>query len=433
MSLTDRVFFRALLPVGILVGAMVAFGALYATRPRSEPVSVEEKAWPVAARRVHLQDLRPHLSLYGRVESPRAARLTAAVSGEVNELHVLEGATVSAGQPLITIDHSDYALLLTQRESELNEIEAQIASEKQQHRTNQASLEHEQQLLELSRRGVRRAEDLARTNVGSQAGLDEARREEQRQSLAVVQRQLAIREHSSRVAELRARQAKSEALRDRVLLDIERTRIAAPFNGRITATLVAPGDRVRAGDRLLEMYDTEVVEIRAQIPTRYLDTVTQAVQSGARLPASATVGGHPVSAELDRLAGQVRRGSGGLDGLFRITRGADLLPVGRTLELVVSLPVQRDVIALPFEAIYGTNRVYRLTDGRMQGVTVERIGETRFAQGNREVLLRSLALTEGDGVVVTQLPHALEGLKVRVVGGIGAAQQEQQVAQESIP
>lgn len=69
----------------------------------------------------------------------------------------------------------------------------------------------------------------------------------------------------------------------------------------------------------------------------------------------------------------------------------------------------------------------------MQGVTVERIGETRSAQGIREVLLRSLALTEGDDVVVTQLPHALEGLKVRVAGGIGAAQQEERVAQESTP
>ena len=75
----------------------------------------------------------------------------------------------------------------------------------------------------------------------------------------------------------------------------------------------------------------------------------------------------------------------------------------------------------------------RLVDGRMRGVTVERIGETPTAQGTREVLLRSLALVEGDGVVVTQLPHALEGLKVRVVGETGATLQEERVAQESTP
>ena len=127
---------------------------------------------------------------------------------------------------------------------------------------------------------------------------------------------------------------------------------------------------MRVGDDLLEMYDTQALEIRAQIPTRYVDVVSEALADGQQLPVTGVFGHRTISAELDRLAGQVLPGSGGLDGLFRITAGSDLLQVGRTLELSLTLPQQNQVVAVPYEALYGTERVYKLVDGRMQGVVV---------------------------------------------------------------
>jgi multidrug resistance efflux pump len=405
---------RILVPLAILAASAAAFAALYATRPKSEPVAAREKTWLVDVRRIDTVDLAPQVSLYGRVESPRTARLTAAVAAEVMSLNVLEGQRVEEGQILISLDDSDYLLAVEQREAELAEIDAETASETERHRTDQASLKHEEALLDLAARAVERARDLARKNMGSQAGLDEALQIERRQALTLENRKLALREHRTRLSQLEARRARVKALRDQAALDLARTRIVAPFPGQVMQTQVAPGDRVRVGDPLLELYDTRTLEIRAQIPTRHLGEVSRAVREGLKLQARARVAGQPVRAVLDRLAGQVRRGSGGLDGLFRIGEGDALLQPGRTVELLLDLPVRRDVVALPIEALYGTSRAYKLEDNRMQGITVERIGERRGPDGERQVLLRSPSLTAGDRVIVTQLPNAMDGLRVRV-------------------
>jgi hypothetical protein len=126
------------------------------------------------------------------------------------------------------------------------------------------------------------------------------------------------------------------------------------------------------------------------------------------------VDGQPVTTKLDRLGGEAGQNSGGLDALFRITEGAQWLTPGRVLTLQMDLPPEEDVVALPFEALYGLDRIYRLEDGRMTALTVERVGEQRNAAGQTHVLARSPELHAGDRVITTQLPNAITGLKVEV-------------------
>ena len=144
-------------------------------------------------------------------------------------------------------------------------FEANLEHEMLRYRNDLAALEHEKALLEITRREVERARDLAERGVGSEASLDQARRDEERQILAVEQRKLAIREHDSRRKQIEAQLAQARAQRSRAMLDLDRTQVYPPFDGRITEVFVSPGDRVRPGDRLLTLYDTETVELRAQI------------------------------------------------------------------------------------------------------------------------------------------------------------------------
>ena len=73
-----------------------------------------------------------------------------------------------------------------------------------------------------------------------------------------------------------------------------------------------------------------------------------------------------------------------------------------------------NVVELPYEALYGLDRVYRYQDGRMQPVTVERIGERRLEDGSVRLLVQSDDLRQGDKIVTTQLPNAVSGLRVSV-------------------
>ena len=177
---------------------------------------------------------------------------------------------------------------------------------------------------------------------------------------------------------------------------------------------VATGDRVQPGGPLIGLYDTTKVEIRAQIPTRHLRQVRDTLAGGEHLRAEAEVDGQVISAELDRLSAEVVRGSGGVDGLFVVAEGNDWLQLGRTIELLLDLPQQANAVAVPLEAVYGTDIVYRLAEDRMHALKVERLGELFTPELGNRLLVRSPELESGDQIIVTQLPNAIDGLRVRV-------------------
>ena len=97
-----------------------------------------------------------------------------------------------------------------------------------------------------------------------------------------------------------------------------------------------------------------------------------------------------------------------------MTSGGERLALDQSVELALQLPALADSVALPYEALYGLDRIYLLENDRMHGVQVDRLGETRAGDGNRRVIVRSRELVPGARVIVTQLPNASDGLRVRV-------------------
>ena len=409
-----RKFFRIALPLLIVLAGLGGTVMLVKSKPQRPPMAEEEKVWVVAVDEVNPAPLAPDLSLFGRVGSPRLARLSAALSADVVSVDVLEGEWAIAGQRLVALDERDARLVLAERSAEVQELEAQLENESQRHESEQRALRHELELLALSRKAAKRAGDLAKSNVGSHSSYDIARQEETRQALAVNRRELAVAEYESLRRQLEARLARARARAEQARVDLDRSEVRAPFSGRIAQVLVSPGDRVRPGDRLLDLYDTAMLEIRAQIPTRKVVIVRDSLDRDLELSAWARVDGRPVEARLDRLTGRVARGAGGTDALFRVTTGSELLSLDQSVELSLRLPPLADSVALPYEALYGLDRIYLLDNGRMRGVRVERLGEMQASDGNRRVIVRSDELVPATRVIVTQLPNASDGLKVRV-------------------
>ncbi len=407
------------LPILILGTAGAVAAALIMTKPKPRPVSVTERAWRVSTVAVGRAAHRPSVTLYGRVESLWSSQLTAGVTADVVEVAVIEGDQVETSTLLVRLDDRDAQLQLAQREAELKQAEAQIAAEIRRHAANEAALPRERQLLALTRSEVSRLQDLVERQVGAQSQLDTARQAAERQAIAVTVREQAVDEHDARLAEVKAARARAEALRDQALLELERCVVLAPFNGRIAQVLVSPGKRVRTGDPLVDIYDTDALMFRAQIPSRHLPAVRAAVDVGQVPEVGGEIDGVAVEARLRSLAGEAASGTGGVDGLFQVVTGQESISQGRFVRLTLSLPEDDNLIALPHEAIYGTDRIYTVDDqSRMRSIRIERVGELREAEGKTRVLIRADAVADGTRVISTQLPNALDGLLVSVADDI---------------
>ncbi|MCB1798544.1 MAG: biotin/lipoyl-binding protein [Gammaproteobacteria bacterium] len=405
------------LPPLILLLAGAAAAALIASKPKPKPVTVAERAWLVAAETVAARRYRPGVTLYGRIESLWSSQLTAGVAADVREVAVVEGDRVAKGQVLVRLDDRDARLQLLQREAELRQAEARIAAEQLRHEANLETLPRERQLLALTRGEVARLQDLVTKKVGAQSQLDTARQAAEKQAIALSARQQAVDEHPSRLAEVEGVLARAAALRDQAILEVERCEVRAPFNGRIVEVMVSPGRRTRVGDPLVDLFDTDALVLRAQLPARHLPVVRAARAAGEPLIVHGEIDGVSISGELRSLAGEATSGTGGVDGLFTVTTGADEVSQGRFVRLELALPETGGLVALPHEALYGTDRIYTIDEqSRMRPQRVERVGEWRDPDGDIRVLVRAVDLPDGARVVTTQLPAALDGLLVRVAG-----------------
>lgn len=374
----------------------------------------EEKSWVVQTKRLVAGAKSPQLELYGQVESPYTTTITAGINADVKSLDIKEGQTVVKGQILIRLDESDVQLALQQKISDVAELDAQIQSEKIRHKNDLDALELEKSLVSLAEKKLSREEKTSKTNLTSQSSFDSQKQALQNQKLALKARQLAVADHPARLAQLEARLAQKSALMQQAQTDLQRATISAPFDGIILTTNVSPGERVRPGETLLTLYSTENVELRAQLPQKFISIIKTSLDHQIRLQAAAKTNQESIAVVLNRISGTVAEAGTGVDALFEITaEDADSLIMGEVLEVVLNLPAIDDVYSVPVSSIYGTNRIYRVENTRLAAVNVEKMGG-QIKQGRQYVLVRSDQLKPGDEIITTQLPHAVSGLKVEV-------------------
>lgn len=225
----------------------------------------------------------------------------------------------------------------------------------------------------------------------------------------MAQRQLNIRDHPARIAALEARLASAEARVEELELELARSVVEAPFEAIVSAVAVSAGDLVKRDQVLLQLYPVDGLEVRARIPAPYQAEVIAGMSADEPLRALADSGGATVELELVRAAGEAD--SSGIDGLFRVP-AATALRVGQMVTVRLQRPSIDGVVAVPFAALYGGDRLYRLVDGRLDGVDVQTLGGQLDEAGAERLLVRADELRDGDLIVTTHLPNAVDGLRV---------------------
>lgn len=404
---------RALPFVVILVTAvlLVIFKLL---QPEPPVKAKEEETWKVQTHHLVDSAKSPQLQLYGSVESPYTATITSIIDADVKSLEVKEGENINRGQVLVLLDDTDTRLALADKKSSVAELEALILSEKNRYENDLAALKLEKSLVALAEKKLAREEQTSKNNLTSQASLDTQKEALNNQKLALNSRQLSVTDHPARLAQLEARLNRSRALTQQAEIDLARSMVTAPFDGIILKTVVAPGERVRPGEALLEMYATGRIELRAQLPHKFISIVKQSLTQQQPFQAKVRTDNGERVVTLDRISGSIANDGHGVDALFLMASdAADSVTIGDTLVMTLELPAIEDAFSVPVASIYGTDRIYRVENERLAGVNVEKLGN-QYRDGRQFVLVRSDRLKPGDEIITTQLPRAVNGLKVDV-------------------
>lgn len=402
-------------PQVILTMAVLVAFALVFSRPEKPLVEPPERSWNVEAVEANIDNLSPTLELFGTIRSPEDSRLSSALEAEVLEVKVFDGQTVEAGDLLVVLDGRDAELALAEKEADVADTSAQLRLARRTVERGRQALAREKELLTITESKTNRAQQLFSEQLLSESDIETSTETLKRQQLAVNQSELSLEEAEISIAQLGAQLARAEAQRDRARLDAERAKITAPFAGVISDLAVSKGDRIREGDELMRLQNPASIEVRTQIPSRYASSIRDGLNAGADIIARVELDGDLLPGQIARISGQTREGSGGVDSFIRLSEIPLGLRLGSTVRVLVELPAERSVIAVPAEAIYGRDRLYRVRDQRMEMVTVERIGERVRSDGTTDVIVRSTEINDQDQIVVTKLANAADGLLVNIM------------------
>ncbi|HEY5789948.1 MAG TPA: biotin/lipoyl-binding protein, partial [Gammaproteobacteria bacterium] len=245
---------RLLLPVAILGGAVAVVAYLVSSRPSAPRPQPQERVWQVQTLAVVPETRAAALTLYGLVETPRRSAPAAPGAAVVAQVPVREGDGFAAGALLLELDPRDFLPALAAARAELDESVALLENQRLRGSADREALATEERLLALAEAAVQRAERLLGQRLGSDAELDAARSARARQQLALTERRHAVAAQAATLRQLEARREHAAARLAEAELALERSRVEAPFAGRVAAVHVAAGDRVQTGTPLLDLY-----------------------------------------------------------------------------------------------------------------------------------------------------------------------------------
>lgn len=364
-------------PLLIVAGAVLIIVLLMSTRPRLEPVVIEERVWPVEVAELRRGDVQPTLDLFGEVVAGRRSELRAFVPGQIVAVgpNFREGAKVQKGELLVQIDPFEYQNDVAEQKALLAEAEVRMRTVE---------------------RDLKRIRELYNENNVSEQNLDDA--------LLAVEQQAATLEQR-RIGLSRAQRALKEA------------RLTAPYDGVVNGVSADLGKQLSVNDKVAEIIDTSRLEVRF--------TVSNA-QYGRILADGGPLEGRPVTvawevgdqtlefaAQLERAGAEIDSTTGGVE-LYAELQNDSATPLRPGAFVWTRMPdqVYRDVFRAPDSVLYGTDTVYVLRDDRMEERRINVVGYT-----GSDLLFTSAGdppLADGDQIITTQIREGGAGIRVEV-------------------
>lgn len=381
---------KLLLPVCIVIFTVV-LGYLILSNP---PESKRKGANKAPQMTVEVKKLKPqryniNIESYGIVAPRTQSVLFSQVSGQINKISAQfrDGGFFNKGDILVELDDRDFR-------SEVKTAEAGLISAKQS-------------LAEEKAKAEQAIVDWKRLGNGKPAS-----------DLVLRKPQLAA---------AKAQVLSAEAQFEKAELALERTKIIAPYAGRVLKKNVDIGQVVSSNTALADIYAVDYVEIRLPIknkdlalmklPEEYANIQTQNVSEQSNVTLSSNlIGQQEWSGKLVRTESAIDETSQQLyvvaqiDKPFENKKQNAQIKIGQYVTASITGKNIENAIVIPSSAIYQGSYVYIVENNILKRKNIEVVW-----QNGVESIIDS-GLVAGDKLVLTALGQVNSGTRVLIAG-----------------
>lgn len=405
---------QAILMIAVLAVGFAVMQWLIATKPQVPSRPAFPTVYTVDTIVAEAGDYRPSFIAYGEVTAGRTVELRSLVAGQVVSIsdRLQPGDQVEAGAPLVTIDRFNFEGALREAEANLAETRARIAESQARIAIERKKLERGRDQLALAERDLTRIRDLAERGTATQKQLEDREFILSQRAATVEQTEINITAENARLAQQRAVLERLQWKADQARRNLDDTVLTAPFAGIVRSATVEAGKMVSANDVVVSIYEQGNLDVRftlsdaryGRIQTdndgligREVEVIWQVGPSENRL-----------SAKIERLGADIAASRGGVEIFAALeTTGALVTPrPGAFVEIVVPDRLFAGHFRIPETAVYDTDTIYTVVNGRLQARQVT------ISAYDGEYALVTGEVADGEAILTTRIAEIGEGLRV---------------------
>ena len=385
---------KTLLPIGIILVTIGLFALITSNPPsaaRGKPSAAPQMTVDVLP--ISLQSYSVQLDSFGLVQPRTQSVLVAQASGQITQVssQFRDGGFFEVGDVLIQLDNRDH-------KAEVKIAESSLLSAKQG-------------LLEEQARVKQAVADWQRLGNGQQANA------------------LVLREPQLEAA--KAKVLSAEAQLEKARLTLERTKIVAPYAGRVLKKQVDLGQVVSNNAQLATIYAVDYVEIRLPIKNKDLELIElpEQFRDVAHTPLGSSVQFRSDLVQDQTWQGRVVRTESAIDTasqqLYVVAQidnpyqaklnQVSPIKIGQYVTAQLQGKTLNNVMVIPNSAIYQGSYVYTVIDGVLKRKDIN----LRWQNANDAIVATGLA--PGELLVLTPLGQVSSGTPVKVNGEATAA------------
>ena len=335
------------------------------------------------------QAFQVNIESYGTVSPRTQSFLVSQVNGQITKISnkLREGSFFEKGDVLLEIDDRDYLADVKISEANLADAKQALAEE-----------------MALSAQAAKDWKVLGNNSSPND---------------------LVLRKPQQQAAQARLNSA--EAALAKTKLTLERTKISAPYDGRVFNQLVDVGQVVNANTQVAEVYATDYFEVRlplrtadlkfVDLPETFRNKSTETTNASVDIFSSLTESPIPWDGRLVRTESAIDTNARQLHVVVQVDDpfNADKverapLKIGEYVTAKIEGKMIESAVVIPSESIYQNSYVYIA-----QGNLIKRRDIEILWQDSKQSLIGS-GLTEGDRLVVTTLGQVASGTRIEIEG-----------------
>ena len=377
---------KIILPVLVLVAAVFALKMLGQLKPTPQRQPTPEQGLLVEVAMLKPTTHKVAVYATGTVSAQQQINLTPQVSGQVSWIsqRLVAGGTFWQGDLLLRIDPRDYELAIEQAKAEVAQAKVALATEKEQARISQAEWDS----VQFPGKG---------------------------EPGPLVSHTLQLQQQEAALAAAQATLHKAE-------LNLQRTEIRAPFNGRIREEQVDFGQYLNTGSSIAVFAGTDYAEIKVPLPMTDLRWL--------QIPRSNDDPGSSVTIKAPQLTsavwhGKITRSLGEIDPASRMATvvvtvknpyqinledPGPILSQGLFVELELEGSHLENIMIIPRSALH-TGNVIWLADSNDRLIT----RQVEILRREKDRIIIGNVVAADERLILTSLSGAANGALLRPV------------------